>query len=297
MDTIPCPGCRTALEPSATVCPICLRPRGRLEITRAYATMREMEKQRRQRPFIIAGYLLAAGAAGWLLFRFRAPLAATAGWARSSVGRAYDQQVASALPPPPVAAPAAAPEPAPAPAAASSPIAPAPGVHAPTTPRTAAPNGNAPDAPPVKTVHRSGRVEDLPLPPFDSVSQWAIYGRVYDLITLKPIADAQLSFAMVSGSNGSVNGNMYGPQTDEDGRFSVALQRLPDGSSYEIHASRAGYASTALYESDIPYARLPLSERRDIVHNVQDGDITPPPLTDIAGEASMRRDVFLAPSR
>src|SRR5580700_2861948 len=74
VETIPCPGCRTDLEPSATVCPICLRPRGKLEITRAYATLRLAEKQRRQRPFLVAGYLLAAAAASWLLYRFHDPI-------------------------------------------------------------------------------------------------------------------------------------------------------------------------------------------------------------------------------
>jgi hypothetical protein len=300
MDTIPCPGCRTDLEPSATVCPICLRPRGKLEITRAYATMREMEKQRKQRPFIVAGYLLAAGAAGWLLLTFRAPLIAGAVWARASAGRFFDRQLATALPPVPAAVP-----PAPAPSAPPAAVPAPPGVSAPAAPRAASPVAAEPgagapaeDGAAAKAGQRRGRVEDLPLPAFDSSAQWVIFGRIYDLVTLRPIPDAQLTFTAVSGNNGGAgSGGAYGPRSDAEGRFTAVLQRLPDGSSYEIHASRSGYASAALYESDIPYARLPLSERRDIVHNAQDGDMTLPPLNDVAGEGSMRRDVFLAPSR
>ena len=41
----------------------------------------------------------------------------------------------------------------------------------------------------------------------------------------------------------------------------------------------------------IGYAHL------DAPEEAQDGDMTLPPLTDVAGEESVRRDVFLAPSR
>ena len=94
-----------------------------------------------------------------------------------------------------------------------------------------------------------------------------------------------------------MNSGPAGLRSDADGRFTAVLARLPDGNSYEIRSSRSGYASPVLYESDIPYASLPLEQRQDIARNAQDGDMTLPPLTDVAGEASIRRDVFLAPSR
>ena len=66
--------------------------------------------------------------------------------------------------------------------------------------------------------------------------------------------------------------------------------------TYEIRVFRQGYAAPVLYESDIPYATLPLADRREMVRNAQDGDMALPPLSD-GGEASVRRDVFLAPAR
>ena len=285
MATIPCPGCRTDLEPEVTVCPICLRPRGKLEITRAYATLRELEKQRRRRPFVIAGYMLAAGAASWFLYTYHEPIASAYVSARARVGRFADEALASADPtanrPGALPAEAAKTESAPSP-----PGAPASRNASPTDVIVFAPAR----LPPPKTAQRPGLVEDLPLPRFDAGSQWVFYGRVYDLITLLPVPDVQLSFSSVA--SGAANG----ARSDADGRFAVVLPRLSQG-SYEIRGAHSGYASPALYEPDIPYSRLPLAERREIALNAQDGDMPLPPLTDVAGEASVRRDVFLAPSR
>lgn len=303
METIPCPGCRTELEPSATVCHICMRPRGKLEITRAYATLREMEKQRKKRPFIIAGRLLAAAAIGGVLYRFHGPILNAASRTSAYATKTMNDLLYPPPPRPAAAPPAASVETPPAPAHSSA-------FGSPSSPlRPAAPSKPAPPAaapaagtPAEKALTRAARVEDLPLPRFDPSTQWVFYGRVYDLVTLLPISGAQLSFPMpASGSNYSpmAPAPTYGMivSSDSDGRFSVVLSRVADGQSYEIRSSGAGYAASVLYEPDIPYAKLPLSERREIVRNAQDGDMTLPPLTDVAGETSIRRDIFLAPSR
>jgi hypothetical protein len=296
METIPCPGCRTDLEPSATVCPICLRPRGKLEITRAYATLREMEKQRKKRPFVIAGRLAAAAAIGGVLFRFHAPIQNGASSASAFVTQFLNDSLYPAAPSaPPSAAPgSAAAAASPSPSDASSSLSAFPSAAAlaakPAQPSPAPAPAAAPPAP-----KRPARVEDLPFPSFSPTLQWVFYGRVFDLVTLLPVSGAQLTFGMASGGN---NYALAGSAaSDTDGRFSVALTRLQDGGSYEIHAARNGYASTVLYEADIPYAKLRLAERQGIVRNAQDGDMTLPPLKDITGEASMRRDIFLAPAR
>lgn len=284
VETLPCPGCSTPLELSADVCPICLRPRSKLEITRGYARLKEEQARRRRRPFVIAGWLAAFSCAGWIAYRQRAPLAAAARDARARAERFVDYAVdprnhmahpanaPAALPPanepPPPAAPA---EPA-------------------VPPR--APAAPAPAPPPAPKAEKSpATAEDLPIPPL-TPSQWAVYGRVYDLITLKPVPEAQLDFS-IAGSEGAVAASI---RTDEEGRYVLPLMRLPQG-SYEIRAVKPGYAFAALYEADIPYAQLTLDERRTIVRSARDGDLPLPPLTDLRGEDSLRRDVFLAPRR
>jgi hypothetical protein len=271
------------------MCPICLRPRSSLEITRDYKQMREIERLRRRRPFVLAGYAALAAGAAWLFYLFHDPLisalSSVAASAKTRASNALDEesgmksaraQAAAA------AAPAPSPAPAPAPAAFPPPASPV----APVAPRPATPlqpSSAATSAAPA----RSARVGDLPIPALNSASQWAFYGRVYDLITLKPVAGVQLVFS---------GGGSAGTTTDPDGRFSVVLARLSEG-SYEIRASHPDYASPVFYESDIPYAKLPPAERRQLARNAQDGDMTLPPLTDIAGEDSLRRDLFLAPRR
>jgi hypothetical protein len=120
--------------------------------------------------------------------------------------------------------------------------------------------------------------------------QWALRGRVYDLMTLLPVADVQLDVSTPGGGNASA------AATDEKGRYVVLLERLSRG-SYELHAAKPGYASVALYEADIPYAALSVEKRREIAAAARDGDVPAPPINDVGGEDSVRRDVFLAPQR
>jgi hypothetical protein len=302
METIPCPGCRTALEPSATVCPICLRPRGKVEITRAYAALRAQEDSRKKRPFLIAGRLLAAAAIAGLLFLFREPLRRVVSAATSSASKSMNDLL---YPPPPTPVPASSPPPAPAQvsappsafrAAASVPAEPPPAARA-------APAAAADAAVAKRPARKRARVEDMTLPAIDADTQWIFYGRAYDLISLQPAANVHLTFSTVPGNRSGgalpteVSALPVGTHTDEDGRFAAVLRRLSDGSSYEIRVFGAGYAAPVLYESDIPYAALPLGQRKDIAASAATGDVTLPPLTDVEGEPSMRRDVFLAPAR
>jgi hypothetical protein len=298
MDTIPCPGCRTDLEPSATVCPICLRPRGKLEITRAYSTLREREKQRKLRPFVIAGRLLAAAAIGALIYRFYAPVTSALSSSQAFVSRFVDELLYPPRAPVLASSPAAPAAEAPAGAVAGGARTAFPAAAArPSTPSSSAPSAAPSNAVPVpKSPRARAPVEDLPLPSFDPSNQWAFYGRAFNLITLEPVADAQISFGVASAYRTGSDLALI-VRTDADGRFVAVLRRLPDGGSYELHVSRAGYAAPVLYESDIPYATLPLADRREIVRSAQDGDVGVPPLNDISGETSLRRDVFLAPAR
>ena len=277
MDTVPCPGCSTRLELSATVCPVCLRGRNKHEITRGYTQLREEKERRRRRPFLILAWLSAAATVAWFGYRYRAPIAATVAGGRARVSRFID---ATLDPKNLLSGPAAAPSPPPPDLT--------PRVDAPVAPASLP---AAPTAPPPKAAKRPAHVADLPIPPLRP-TQWAVFGRVYDLATLHPVAGVQLSFSIAGNGDGAQDIAF----SDADGRYVLAITRLAQG-SYEIHAMKEGYASVALYEADIPYARLSANERDEIVHNAQDGDMALPPLNDVNGEESMRRDVFLAPQR
>ena len=282
MDTVPCPGCRTELDPAAGMCPICLRPRGKLEIMRGYSALSAERERLRRRPFIIAKNVLIAAAAGGAVFFFRAEIAGAAAWARDRAAAFLEQienpgglagRPAKNSPAAPMTPPAA-PTPPPAPEAPESPIPPAPEA-----------------ARPVKAAlpKRSRIVYDLPIPPLDSASQWAAFGRVYDLRTLKPVENIRVDFKNQGYARGTA-------VSDQDGRYMLVLPRLSQG-SFELAASDPRYAPDALYEADVPYRRLSAAERARLIHGAQSGDIPPASLSDPAGRDSLRRDVFVAPRR
>jgi len=301
MQTIPCPGCRTELGPEITVCPICTRPRSKYEITRAYATLRAMEEKRRKRPFIIGGYLLAFAVIGGLYVRFQAPVRAAFAAGRSKVERFIDQ----ARDPGRLIAPAATPKTAPVPPASPAEAAaaasafgkptwsPPPPIRQEPTPKASGPVMAAPppagpagaEPPPPTRKRPKG---DLPLKAMDA-SEWALRGSVYDLATLTPVADAVFSVRYNERLEASF-------KSDEDGRYMVVLRRVTNG-GFELSNRTEGYAPAVYSESDVPYAQLTPAERRDMAETARAGDVHPTPITDISGEDSIHRDLFVVPRR
>jgi len=265
MDTVPCPGCAAPLKVDQEVCGACRRPRDEIEIEQGRESLRERERLRRRRPRIAAALILAAVAAG-ALFRERARLLPALASSRAElVGRA---EVASAL----------------SRSAPPSPVPPA-GLAA----MLVQMSGASQDKPAPRDDEGE---KDLPLPLLEA-TRWAVYGRVYDLLTLRPVPNAKLNF-MAQTKDGPSGG--YSTQSDEYGRYFVKLTHLVEG-SYEIRSSNPAYTATVFYEIDIPYARLPPQERRDLVRSAQDGDVALPALNEVADETYVRRDLYLAPHR
>lgn len=291
MEKIPCPGCRTELDFEVTTCPICLRPRSKYEITRAYSSLRADQTRRRRQPFIVAGWLALAGAIAFAGFRFKAPLSAAAAAARARFKKFSEE----ATDPRRLSTHASDAPPAPAPADTG------PAQSAPPPPAGQAVAAEAPAAPSAPQGAVKGRGAVMPqrvrptgdalMPPYDPNFQWGLKGRVYNLLTLKP---APMTSLVVRNANGGMAAAI---NTDEDGRYAVVLTRLAQG-GYEIAASGGGWYPAAFYESDIPYAQLSASERQEMADNAAaSGESHPTPLSDITGEPFLRRDIFLVPQR
>ncbi len=278
VDRIPCPGCHTPLDAQITCCPICLRPRTKYEITRAYARLREEAARRRKQPFIVAGWLLLAVGAGYAFRQFRRPILGAIAAARAKASAFIDysmdpRNLAPSVRTPPAPAPVPAP-------AVQSPPEPGPASQAAATARFPAVPGPGPS-----------RVEDLRMPSINPTTQWTLYGRAYDLESLRPAANVQLVF-----QTGDAMGISETVVTDPLGRYAAALPRLQQGSASVLSAD-ARYAPTVLCEPDIPYRELSAEDRRALAHGARDGDVRPAALTDPAGESALKRDLFLAPSR
>jgi hypothetical protein len=118
-----------------------------------------------------------------------------------------------------------------------------------------------------------------------------LYGTVYDLQTLKPVPNAQLSF-----TKGSVVANIA--VADPYGRYAAVLGR-PDSyrpeDGYDISTQTPGYAQPVLHETDIPYAKLSASDRLEMIRLARSSDVHSSPLFDIEGQARRELDVFIAP--
>jgi hypothetical protein len=268
--TIPCPGCGTQLNLSDDRCPVCLRGRSKQEIVRTYARLRLEEEQRRRRPYQAVAALLASGAVAFILYLSWPLVVSAFNGVLSRLAR-FNDRITDPNYLRGVTGKAAAP-------LAPAPPPPAPPPPAPVFVAPAAP-APRPAPPPPLSVHT----------PKLQANQWALHGRVYNLLTLSPAPNA--SFTAYVGGNG-----WRTFESDGEGRYRVALNRLTaEGQSYEIQSIDPRYTTGVHYESDIPYLRLSAEERRQLVRSARDGDSRPTPLNDVIGENEMRRDLFVCP--
>jgi hypothetical protein len=263
-DVAYCPGCRSPMSLDQEVCAACRRPRDEQEIENGRELVRQRAEKRRNRPFVVV-YLAIGAVALVAAFQNRAFFAARAAGLSADVRREM-REIETADPKPKTAEGAAA------------------------ISLLGGPPSARPAAPAAAGAASGSGADDLPIPPLNPTEQWAVYGRAYDLITLLPVAGAQLNFQMA--------GSTLCPKvkTDAFGRFVVVLPRL-GASGFDIHASHPSYAAAALYESDIPYPALPLAKREELANEAQDGDMALPALTDSSARDAVRRDVYLAPRR
>jgi hypothetical protein len=282
-ETIPCPGCGTALNLSDSSCPICLRGRSPQEITRGFARLKQEKEKRRRRPFVALAAVAVVGSIGYFLSKHAQDVGALYQRAAGGFSKYYQDNSSAehlaqnggihAPPPPPAFSPAPAPPPAPAPTP-------------PPAPKPAAPK----PVPPPPSPAPAAAAQEPPLPALEP-GRWILHGRVLDLKTLRPVPSAQLAVKIGGSSVGS-------PLVNADGYYSISLQRLAsDEQGYEVVGSDPRYAPVVQYEGDIPYPKLSAAERARLVISAQEGDYRPSPLFDVRGEDDMRRDVYLSPRR
>jgi hypothetical protein len=114
----------------------------------------------------------------------------------------------------------------------------------------------APPAPPPVPAPTPAPVAPPP-PAAPGVQQWQFEGQAYDLITLKPIPGATLSFR-VSGNDAAAPVPV---KTDANGRFKAFFQAMPGG-AYELTASHPDYLDGYIDEMSPPLKEADLGDRR-----------------------------------
>jgi hypothetical protein len=111
-------------------------------------------------------------------------------------------------------------------------------------------------AKPARRAAKARAPKPAPMPK-DAGPQWVFEGTAYDLITLRPVYAATLTFKDASGS---VCGETT---TGEDGSYSIALDPLSDA-GYFLVVNHADFQEKYIDEINPPFKEVPLEERRQL---------------------------------
>lgn len=279
-ETLPCPGCHSPLPPEATGCQICMRTRTRQEIMRGYAKMREQKARKQRLPYQILAAVLILGVGGKLFMVYGDKVTAAAGSALGKVGRWADDMrnpanyASTTAAPAPAAAPAA-------PAAPGAPVAPEAALSSQlfgsdSQPKQGSAAAPAPSAPSAKPAGPKPLAKD----------SWRVSGTVYDLVTLKPVQGADITFLLDEKEPQKVT-------TDDAGSYEIDLAK-GDGwtVSLEAHDRRPGQ----ILDIDPSYRVRDADERRAAFDHISDGDLSPATVGWKRSSSKVRLDLIAVPS-
>lgn len=245
---VECPSCGTEMDARAEACPVCLRKRTRQEM---FAGLRGDKPARSQRGAGGAGRALfygALGAAAIGYVVYKGPNIVT-----SSAQGAPRGRTTAVLPPldPQPPAPPSEPgwvDPSLPPAGAAAPAAPAAGAGAPK--------------------------------PAGKAVRWTLRGQVFDLLSLKPVAGAALTFT------DTFSGESYRAQSDARGAYAVEVPK-GSGAAYQVLVRRRGFKADYLEDSEPSFLTRAPAARREAAREMERSAVlhvplSPPPEADEA---------------
>ncbi|MBI5247209.1 MAG: carboxypeptidase regulatory-like domain-containing protein [Elusimicrobia bacterium] len=291
-ESLPCPGCSTPLPPEATGCQVCMRARTKQEIVRGYTQLRESKERRRRLPLKIAAFLLIAGAVGKFGWDFRAVIRTTAGTAMTRVAAWYDQ-----FTDPKNYAPRGAETP------AENAGAETPKSISPLAAQTTPPPGLLDDGPagraaaPPSSSHSAAAAPPAVKPPV-AKNAWRVSGVVYDLSSLEPVPDAELTFfgdgrqsvTTKTGADGTYEADLV----KGDG-WTVSMVSL-SGQKAQLAGKGGGWRKGQIIDVDPPYRQRDADERRAAIESLSDGDLAPAPVQWKRSASKVHLDLVAVPA-
>ncbi len=250
-----------------------MRSRTKQEIMRGYAKLREDKARKRRRPFQIIGAVLVLGAAGKLVVTYHAQMGKAASAASAKVAKWADDmrnpsnyagRTEGAVPPP------------------DAPV-PLEGAYMNKVMTPDSPQAPASPAPP---QGRPGAVAPAPAKPKPpSKNEWRVSGTVYDLGTLLPVPNAEISF--IKNEKEAVTA-----RTDEKGAYTVDLAKE---TGWTVSMKAPNHRRGQILDLDPPYRIRDTDERRAVLEHITDGDLTPAPVGWKRGESTPRLDIIALP--
>lgn len=268
---LPCLGCSTELPPEATGCPICLRGRTPQEILRGYAKLRAAATAKRRRPYLIAAAVVVLGVSGWLVATYRQKIKAAAGALARRVDAMRDPKNYAPQAPAP-----AAPRP---PAAPGEPASVETAVRAQLMSADTPPANPAPAPPPVSAPPQAAPAKAL------ATNAWRVSGTVYDLKTLEPVADAEITFVRHESETETT-------MTDAHGEYEIDLAK---GDGWTVSLISARHRRGQVLDIDPPYRVRDTDERLAAMNALTDGDLAATPVDWSRGHARVRLDLVAVP--
>lgn len=241
---VECPSCGTEMDARAEACPVCLRKRTRQEM---FAGLRGDKPARSPRGAGGAGRALfygALGAAAIGYVVYKGPNIVT-----SSAQVAQRGRTTAVLPP-------LDPQPPPAEAAARADPSLPPDAHAAPAASAGAPK------------------------PAGKSTRWTLRGQVFDLLSLKPVAGAALTFT------DTFSGAAYRAQSDAQGAYVVDVPK-GSGAAYQVAVRRRGYKADYLEDSEPTFLTRAPAARREAAREMERSAVlhvplSPPPEADEA---------------
>lgn len=272
------------------VCPACRRPRDELEIESGRDRLREREERRRRRPLTAARWALGIAA---LVLGFRErrlfhdlfygltsglraevhqeiknvenPGGPGAVPPKTALGAAAIVMLGGPPPPPRSTAPAAVRRPAPA----------------------------AARVPPAEPEAAPPQIAVRPDEPKEPEYGRRVYGVVYDMKSLRPIASAVVK--MTLSRTGSVPRIDPETRTDGNGRYQLDFVPFPSDDAPIVTATADGYRDGQIEDPELSYLQRPQAERLQFIAEITPVDLDSVPLRYPASEVLIPLDLVLVP--
>ncbi|MBI5884091.1 MAG: carboxypeptidase regulatory-like domain-containing protein [Elusimicrobia bacterium] len=154
------------------------------------------------------------------------------------------------------------------------------------TAQTQAPERTAPMAVSTATPTPNGEPGGtLPTPP----ENWTIKGRIYDLMTLRPISGAQLIL------KDKLSGKTFSVKTDAAGAYTLKLKPVDEG-GYAVAVLLQGRAWPFLEEMDPPYQEQARDRRESALELLADSSLVHVPIMLPSGQHELAYDLVLTSS-
>lgn len=133
------------------------------------------------------------------------------------------------------------------------------------------------------SVVKESRASQAARPP----REWRFRGKVYDLVTLKPIAGARLTLVDNDTNTRAET------QSSSDGRYRTVLPPLPSR-GYQVSIKKAGYAPTYAGPESAGVKDLDAGSRKELARQLG-RTVEAPTTLEPGSEAPLVTDFFLAP--